>query len=397
MKISEISPSGEGFYAFSVIVSLILDVVDLLIVYRIAKMTPTSCSNCQNVEMEIVEMKNFISRWFDVFSRRFDDQDKKLTILVDAVSAVNNEYTQNNHCHDNKMDFNDDDTNHSVVVEDEEFCTIEEDEIKNEISYYEQPSEPAEGHSPTEPTCQPLVVHGNSPGHDNGTDDPIFQGNDDQSESLSNVQPVLSAYDSVADSNLVSDHSDLKHSVQSIFDFYSPSLMASDDLTPISLVRDNNSIFSDIFHHLPPSSSPQQHSTSINANDIFNVDSQAGTSSSTSSSSLLHQKHARKRIGGLFRPPGTKFQSMYPSINNLLKRKLTPKQTDHQRTDTNNSEASGADVRPPNILRINKTNFRPNLALGDQSRPSTSSSLPHFKARSPLKVIFYQIYFWIAH
>lgn len=42
-----------------------------------------------NIELEIVELKNFIGQWIDIFSRRFDEQDRTLSIILDAMKAAN--------------------------------------------------------------------------------------------------------------------------------------------------------------------------------------------------------------------------------------------------------------------------------------------------------------------
>lgn len=43
------------------------------------------CVDCQHVQTEIYDLKNFVAYWFDVFARRFDDQDKNLAIIVQSI------------------------------------------------------------------------------------------------------------------------------------------------------------------------------------------------------------------------------------------------------------------------------------------------------------------------
>lgn len=58
------------------------------------------CDDCKNVQKDVTELRNFVAHWFDVFVRRFNNQDEKLAQIVQSLAATGSEPVVNNNNQD---------------------------------------------------------------------------------------------------------------------------------------------------------------------------------------------------------------------------------------------------------------------------------------------------------
>lgn len=95
-----------------------------------------TCNNCERVEKEVHALKSFISGWFETFARRFDDQDEKLTVLMDAVSGVQMENELQNSDRFVAEPKSTKSQKSSKLVDDDDPSPVDDEDIKNVILFF---------------------------------------------------------------------------------------------------------------------------------------------------------------------------------------------------------------------------------------------------------------------
>lgn len=320
-----------------------------------------SCSNCCNVELEIVEMKNFISRWFDVFSRRFDDQDKKLTILVDAISAVNFDSTfpigsnLDGEVYGNNKNNDDVDISNSNNI-----CVVDdENEDLRDISgiSYDDQSECLDNHHSS--NVSRLLIHKNISSESNIITDQILDTTTEDLDSLGHIQSAISVYD---DPIKVENSDELRQpdDDDDVFNYfpaatsYNPSCS---DIQGTETIYGHSSLGLD------------------DPDNSFPIDSQPGTSSNNSSF-LFYNTALKKRL-----TPSTVHISNRPYYSNsshLAKRKsAAPKaSTDSSSliSSVQQPQQAATELRRSYLSRLNKFTTRPHTSAINQNNDHRNSA-----------------------